>query len=251
MRLSFILLLLAPALLCSAADPDAPMLQIEGIMERRQGIRELSRWGEDRLLDGIGWAIATAARGDDDGGLKGLERRGYTVISPQRSDPTPLRHVYVLGAFDLLPDRYLLVVVRDRETYWPDYNYDEPPAADAVELVWYDKDWKELFHTLLDIKPSEFPDDFQLSPDGEYLLAITHPTREGDPKHLRKEGHVLKSIRLRDGIIREVPYPDQEYGIAPATWWPVLLEWNRDGDLIVQAGEQLRRYSVKSPFGGG
>jgi hypothetical protein len=219
-------------------------------MERNQGIDELSGWGEDRLLHGIGWTIATAARGDDDGGLKGLARRGYTVISPQRGDPLPLRHVYVLGAFDLLPDRYLLVVVRDPELYWMVYSYEDPPPPDAVELVWYDKEWKELFRTLLDIAPGEQPDGFQLSPDGEYVLAITHPVKESDPDELRKEGHALKSIRLRDGAVREVPFPEQEYGIAPATWWPVLMQWNDDGDLLVQAGDQLRRYSVKSPFGG-
>jgi hypothetical protein len=216
-------------------------------MERRQGIDELSGWGEDRLLEGIGWTIATAARGDDDGGLKGLERRGYTVISPQRGEPTPLRHVYVLGAFDLLPDRYLLAVVRDKEQYWTDYNYDEAPPADSVELVWYDQEWQELFHTLLDLPVDEYADDFQLSPDGEYLLFVTHPSRDG--RTLRKEGHALKAVRLRDGEIRDIPFPEQQYGIAPATWWPILMQWNRDGDLLVQAGAQLRRYSVKSPMG--
>lgn len=218
-------------------------------MERNQGIRELSRWGEDRLLHGIGWTIASAARGEDAGGLKAIERRGYTVISPRRGDPKPLRHFYVLGAFDLLPDRYLLVVIRDREIYWQDYSYADPPPTDAVELVWYDKDWNELFHKVLDFKPTDFPDDFKLSPDREYLLTVTHPTSESDTRRLRKEGHALVSIRLRDGIMREVPFPEQEYGVAPATWWPLLMQWNRDGDLLVQAGDTLRRYSVKSPFG--
>jgi hypothetical protein len=246
---SIFLLLLLP-LLIGAADPAAPVLQLEGVMERSQGIRELSRWGEDRLIDGIGWKIATAARGDDDGGLKGLERRGYTVISPLRGDATPLRHVYVLAAFDIMPDQYLLVVVRDHELYWPDYDYNDAPPADSVELVWYDKDWKELFHKLLEFKAGEQPDDFRLSKDGDYLLAITHPLREGDSKHLRKEGHELKSIKLKDGEIRTLPFPDQEFGIAPATWWPVQMQWNRDDDLLVQAGDQLQRYSIKSPFGG-
>src|SRR5687768_726038 len=71
LRVLVLLLLLLP-LLTSAADPGAPVLQLEGLMERQQGIQELSRWGEDRLIDGIGWKIASAARGDDDGGLKGL-----------------------------------------------------------------------------------------------------------------------------------------------------------------------------------
>jgi hypothetical protein len=243
---SLLLLLLVP-LHISAADPAAPVLQLEGLMERQQGMLELSKWGEDRLLEGIGWTIASAVRGDDDGGLKGLERRGYTVISPQRGDPMPIRHVYVLAGFDILPDQYLLVVIRDKEMFWTDYDYDAPPPQDAVELVWYDSDWNELWHKLLDFKADEYPDDFRLSEDGKYLLTITHTTKEGDPKHLAKEGHMLKSIRLKDGIIKDVPFPDQQYGVAPATWWPVLMQWNRDDDLLVQAGEDLRRYSVKSP----
>src|SRR4051812_39137681 len=168
-KLNVLLLLLVIPLLTSAeADPHAPVLQLEGLMERQQGMHDLSAWGEDRLLHGIGWTIASAARGDDDGGLKGLEKRGYTVISPQRADPMPLRHVYVLGAFDILPDQYLLVVVRDKETFWPDYDYNDAPPPDSVELVWYDKDWKELFHKLLEFKAGEFPDDFRLSPDAHY-----------------------------------------------------------------------------------
>jgi hypothetical protein len=241
-----LLLLLIPLLTSAEADPSAPRLQLEGLMERQQGMHDLSAWGEDRLLHGIGWTIASAARGADDGGLGALERRGYTVISPQRGDPTPLRHVYVLGAFDILPDQYLLVVVRDREMYWPDYDYNDAPPPDAVELVWYDKDWQELFHRIVEFKATDFPDDFRLSPDGKYLLTITHPVKDGDAKHLVKEGQALKSIRLKDGIIRDVPFPDQQYGVAPATWWPVLMMWNRDDDLLVQAGEDLRRYSVKA-----
>jgi hypothetical protein len=244
-RLPLLLVLLLPLL--AAADAAAPYLRLEGLMERNQGIDELAGWGEDRLIDGIGWKIATAARGDDDGGLKGYGRRGYTVISPQRGDPKPLRHMYVLGAFDLLPDKYLLVTIRDPELYWPDYDYSLTTTANVIEAVWYDKDWTELFREVLEFEPTDYPDDFRLSADGKYLLCIVHPVTDSNAQQLKREGQRLVSVRLKDGALRDVPFPDTEAGVAPADWWPVLMQWNRDDDLLVQAGDTLRRYSVHVP----
>ena len=122
--------------------------------------------------------IASAVRGDDDGGLKGYARRGYTVAVPQRGESKPFRHMYVLAGFDILPDRYLLVTIRDPEFYWPGYAIEEG-VKDPLELVWYDRDWNELYALKLDFKAEDFPDGFRITPDQKHLLAIRHRLSHG------------------------------------------------------------------------
>jgi hypothetical protein len=243
MRLAIFLLPLCALLL--GATPLRPTLRLEATMTRDEQIDELAGWGEDRLIDGIGWRIASAVRGDDDGGLKGYARRGYTVMVPQRGDSIPWRRMYVLAGFDLHPDRYLLVTVRDPEHYWQGYDI-EQNVQDAVELVWYDRQWNELYNTVLDFAPEDFPDDFRLTEDQKHLLAIKHPVTTSGSTELIREGHSLVWIDLRDGAIGDLHLPETDgMGTLPASWYPVKMHWNSKDELLVQAGDELRRYSLQ------
>ena len=138
--------------------------------------------------------------------------------------------------------RQLLVEVRDPATYWKDY---DPGlgVSDAPELVWYDEDWYEESSLPLESAAGDFPDNFMLSPDQKTLLAIRHPVdKTGKPV---AEGHSLCLIQLYDGSVEDVLLPDaDEHGLLPPAWMPVRMAWNDRGNLLVQAGPQLRIYEV-------
>jgi len=137
----------------------------------------------------------------------------------------------------------LLVTVRDPQFYWEGYDYTQG-VLDPVELVWYDDDWLEQYHTVLDYAASELPDDFRLDPSQQYLLAIRHSLgNDGKPA---TAGHSLNVVYLSDGSLADVYLPEVEgSGEYPAVWWPVGMAWNDREQLMVQAGEQLRVYDVE------
>jgi hypothetical protein len=245
MRIAYFLLacmppLLTAVLLCSVASAEAPVrprLVLTDAVERDWGIPELADWYGERIFEGIGWRLGTVSRGDGS-----VMKGGYTVIHPAKGKPFSWQHVYVLAAFDLLPDTILLVAVRDPELYWQDYDF-SLGVEDAVELVWLDGDWEEQFAATLEFAPEGFPDGFVLAPDQRSLLAIKHPAAGED--ELAEAGHELCLVSLRDGLISSVPLPGTEdLGGAPAAWWPVLMQWDGDA-LLVQTGEELRRYEVR------
>jgi hypothetical protein len=237
--------ILLACLLLVSATPIRPSLLLQATMTREENIEPLAAWGDDRLIEGIGWKIASAVRGDDDGGLKGYARRGYTVAVPQRGESKPFRHMYVLAGFDILPDKYLLVTIRDPEFYWPGYSI-EQKVTDPIELVWYDLDWNELYALKLDFKAEDFPDGFRITPDQKHLVAIRHELSGPGSEELAPEGHSVVYIDLKDGTIGNVYLPETDgTGMLPASWYPVLMHWNDDGELLVQAGRELRRYSIQ------
>ena len=233
---TFVLTALALAL-TSAAASAKPVFVLKDAGSREQGIAREADWRSERMHEGIGWIIATTVRGDES-----IMRGGYTVILPVKGDPTPLRHFYVLAAFDLLPSGYLLLTIRDPELYWDAYDYTEG-VTDPLELVWYDKGWTQHYAHVLEFPEGAYPDNFLLSPDERYLLAITHP--EGPDGEPAERGHRLHLIDLKFFDISELWLPEyDELGTPPVSWWPVLLDWGEKGGLLVQAGKQLRRYEV-------
>jgi hypothetical protein len=245
MRIAYYLLagvlpLLTAMLLCSVASAEAPVrpqLVLTDAVERDWGIPELADWYSERIFEGIGWRLGTVSRGDGS-----VMKGGYTVIHPAKGKPFSWQHVYVLAAFDLLPDSILLAAIRDPEIYWQDYDFSQG-VDDAVELVWFDGDWEEQFTTVLEFAPEDFPDGFVLAPDQRSLLAIKHPV--DDEESLADSGHELCLISLRDGLTSSVLLPGTEdLGGAPAAWWPVLMQWDGDA-LLVQTGDELRRYEVR------
>jgi len=228
--------LLALSLVHAAETPLRPYLVLTDAVERDWGIAELADWHSQRILEGIGWRLGTVSRGG-----QSVMKGGYTVIHPAKGTPFSWQHVYVLAAFDLLPDAIMLVAVRDPERYWPGYDVADG-ERDPVELVWLDAMWEEQDAAVLDFAGSDFPDGFVLAPDQRSLLAILHPVDAED--ELAQAGHVLVSISLRDGGISMVHLPGTEdLGGAPAAWWPVLMQWDGDA-LLAQTGHELRRYEV-------
>jgi hypothetical protein len=230
-------LLVLPQLAQAQRYP-TPQLRPETTQSRDQGITPTADWYGERTIEGIGWKIGTVSRGDGS-----VMDGGYTVIKPLHREPIVLLNCYVLAAFDLLPRGVLLVCVRDPEHYWPGYDYKDG-VTDPLELVWLDEDWREQYSIVLDYAAGEYPDDFQLAPKENYLLAIRHPLNS-DGK-LAPAGQSLSLIYLSDGSIVDVPLPETDgAGQLPAAWWPVLMEWNAKGQLVVQAGEELRTYSIE------
>ena len=148
----------------------------------------------------------------------------------------------MLACFDLMPSGYLVVAVRDPALYRDDYVF-EDHVTDPVEVVWYDKDWQEEDATVLDFAAEDFPDSFVLAPDEKSLLAVRHPV-DADGG-LEKAGHTLCRILLLTGEIIDLPVPGTgPDGVVAAAWWPVLMSWSDRGDLLMQAGEEFRRYTV-------
>lgn len=242
-------LLLLAAVPASAKPRLLPAFMLQETQDGRAGIAPLADWHSARVITGIGWELATAARGDGSvmtGGLTVVQHSKAAQLSHKQSAgtsvPHSFKHCYVLAAFDLLPSGYLLVTVRDPQYYWPDYDAQQG-VIDPVELVWFDEEWQEQQSLPLDYAANEYPDDFVLSPDQQTLLAIKHPVDEaGDPS---PDGQILNMIHLFDGSISDVILPDADaMGNLPAQWQPVLLDWDKRGYLVLQAGKQIRRYEV-------
>ena len=154
-------ILLGLAVLASGTPRAAysPEFVLRQTVRRDQRIAEQADWHRERLFDGIGWMIGTAARGD-----RSIMEGGYTVIHPAGGEPFVVQHTYVLAAFDLLPDGFLLVTIRDPEYHWPGYDI-STGVVDPVEVVWFDPEWEEVDSLLLDVPPELKPDGFIKSPD--------------------------------------------------------------------------------------
>jgi hypothetical protein len=259
---------LALLALCSAKRSLEPRFVIQETLTRDQGIAAQADWRSERQFSGIGWKIGAVSRGDGS-----VMEGGYTVIHPgtrfnskpkdevkgkskdkdkakdkgkdkrQPGEPIVLPKCMTLAAFDLLPRGYLLVVIRDPATYWQNYERDQG-VTDIPELVWFDENWNEESSIALDYAAGEFPDQFVLSPDQRNLLAIRHPVND-DGKPV-PEGHSLNTIYLRDGSINDLALPEAAGdGQLPERWQPVRMQWNDRGDLVVQAGKELRIYELK------
>lgn len=255
MRHSLILVLglavaLCGTLLGAVKRPQQPSFLLQETQDRRTGIDPVADWRSQRTISGIGWELMTVSRGEGsvmDGGLTVIHLSKVAQLSSKRdanpSVPLTFKHCYVLAAFDLVLQGYLLVTVRDPQYYWKDYDYKEG-VVDPVELVWYDQDWQEEQSLTLDYATEDFPDDFVLSPDKRTLLAIKHPVNSsGDPA---KAGQSLNMIYLASGNIDDVYLPEaDERGNLPAGWGPVQMAWDSRGYLVVQAGNTQRRYSMK------
>jgi hypothetical protein len=244
------LLLLSIALLTAAARPQQPRFMLQETQDGDAGIERLANWHTERVINGIGWELATVSRGDGSvmqGGLTVVQFTRAAKMSSKRQSttgaPTSFKHCYVLAAFDLLPSGYLLVTVRDPQLYWQDYDHKQG-IVDPIELVWFDEGWKEQQSIPLDYAANEFPDDFVMSPDQRTLLALKHPADDsGEPS---SDGQSVNIIYLNDGSINDVALPEAgESGELPTDWQPVSMEWDKRGYLVVQAGKQTRRYEVK------
>jgi hypothetical protein len=234
---------------------DGPTLTLEGEAEADAGIPELADYARERLIEGIGWQIATTVRPDATGALPAVMSRSYTVILPARGDARPLRHMYVLAGFDLLPDCRLLVVIRDPQLYWTDYDVAQD-RTDMLELVWYDRDWNEYMNQPLELGPRDGADDFRLSDKQLHLLAIRRSLREAGGDKLAAQGHSLCRVTLKDGRVENAPLPEADAETArggdaadsasglPQQWLPLLMRWDEKGRLVVQTGSGLRRYRV-------
>lgn len=235
MRLLFALTLLACLTGTAFAQPEFVLRQS---VKRNQVIPAKADWHKERLFDGIGWMLGTASRGDGS-----VMKGGFSVVHPHHVDAFTMKHTYVLAAFDLNPDGYLLVTIRDPEYHWPDYDFDDN-VVDPLELVWYDKGWEEVTATVLGIPQELYVDDFIISPDERYLLAISHPIDEDGTPNL--SGHGLVLVDMKFGEFEELLLPEWEgAGAAPASWWPVRMIWTGQGGLVVQAGKELFQYEVR------
>jgi len=244
LRAVVLLLALLASVVCAQAYYDGPTLTLEGEAEMDGGIAELADYTRDREINGLGWKIASAVRADQTGAIDSIMRRGLTVILPDKGDPKPLKHCYVLAGFDLLPNEQLLVCIRDPEVYWEGYDY-RRGLVDQIQLVWYDKDWNETWCMPLEYEVTDFPDDFRISEQELNLVAIRHPVREAGSEVLTQTGHALDTVRLKDGLISPVPLPEEDaYSTLPASWLPLKMRWDDNGWLLVQAGSSLRKYSL-------
>jgi hypothetical protein len=211
---------------------------------RKHDVPREADWRRERRMDGAGWKLGSVAR--DSGPVM---TAGLTVVSPRKGSskeppqPKTLQHCYVLAAFDLEPAGILAVAIRDPQYYWPDYDPSKN-LVDPVDLVWYDEDWKEQRHLALAYQPGEFPDDFTLSPQGDYLLAIRHPVQNGQPI---AAGHSLNDIWLQDGTITDVWLPEVEgSGFYPASMQPLGLQFQKDGEqLVAVTPQEVRVYRVE------
>ncbi|GEM_PF-2097447 len=236
-RLPYIVVaLILIAAVAHATQPLRPQFTLKDAVRQDWGIAPLAGWGGERITDGIGWKLGTVSRGDG-----GVAAGGFTVVHPAKGEPFSLKRCYLLAAFDLLPRGVLGVAIRDPQYYWADYDLDLQ-LTDVVELVWYSESWEEEQALALEIDPLLRPDDFVLAPDQRSLLAIAHvEDEEGQPA---EPGHRLLQIALLDGEVTELPIPGTDHaGEPPAAWWPLLMEWD-DGALLIQAGDELRRYEV-------
>lgn len=233
--ITILLLLAVPAL---AAEPSLrPNFVLQDAVLRDWGLKELAPWREQRVIEGIGWKLGTVARGDGD-----VMSGGYTVVHPAKGTPFSWKHYYVLAAFDLMPSGFLVIAVRDPELYWEGYDF-KAGVTDPVEAIWYDSKWQEESALRLEFATDDFPDGFILAPDQKNLVTILHPVNA--ESELIPTGHSLSRVRLLTGEISRIPLPGTgDYGVAPAAWWPVLMAWSDGGDLLMQAGEEFRRYTV-------
>lgn len=215
-----------------------PKLQLKYTLDTDLAIAAEANWRHERIFEGIGWKLGSVSRGDSS-----VMNGGFTVIQPAKGKPFAWKNCYVLAAFDLLPRGVLAVTIRDPQYFWPGYDL-EQAVIDPLELVWYDENWVEQYHTVLDYAADEYPDDFQLDPSAKYLLAIRHPLGlDGKPE---PKGHSLNLIYLSDGSIVDVHLPDADaQGELPPAWWPVRMDWTPDGELAVQAGRQVRIYGIE------
>ena len=222
----------------SAWAADQPTLVLDSTTTIEWSLDELADWNSPRYFSGIGWELGTAAR-EADSVMSG----GYTTIQDARDGPVVFKHCFVLAAFDIIPGRHLLVCVRDPEHYWPGYDiaYD---VVDPLDLVWYDAHWEEIAYITLDYSSMERPDEFIMDNACTSLLAINKALSDDDK--IDPGGHWLNLISLRDGSISDVYLPEADsYGLPPSAWLPVLMHFQADGRLQVQAGNELRLYEVR------
>lgn len=234
--LLILLCLLAASTSAPAVEPQQPSFVLKDAVEQDWGIPPLASWGAERIIDGIGWKLGSVSRGDG-----GIAAGGFTVIHPAAGAPFSLKRCYVLAAYDLLPSGQLAVTVRDPQYYWPGYDY-KLDLTDVLEVVWFSKTWEEEQALVLEVDALLWLDDFVLAPDQLSLLAIAHPEdEEGTPA---TAGHRLLQINVLDGEVTELRIPGTDSaGEPPAAWWPLLMTWD-GGALLVQAGDELRRYEV-------
>lgn len=241
-------LLLLPAALhlpggtSAAYTKPMPRLRLKAVSKTKLYVDKRADYHADRLIEGIGWKIASAVRGTDDYSLPQVMRGGYTVILPDYSDGIPLRHFYVLAGFDFLPRQHMLVTLRDPEQYWGAYEYRDK-LQDQLELVWYDAAWCESYSVTLDYGEEDYPDGFRLSPDQSAMIAIRHPLgTDGEP---RDSGHSLDVIFTHDGEIRPLYLPEaDDTGALPVEWYPVYMQWD-DDELQVTTKQGTRVYGVE------
>jgi len=229
-----VLILATPA---AALRYKKPSFILQDAVLRDMELKELAGWREERILEGIGWKIGSVSRGDGT-----VMDGGYTVVHPTKGTPFSWKGCYILAAYDLMPHGFLLVTVRDPEIFWEEYDRNEG-LVDPVEAVWYSRNWEEEMRTVLEFPADSYPDDFILAPDEKSLLAVLHPV-DGEGK-LEPAGQKLVQFVLMTGEMLELPLPGTDAsGAAPAAWWPVKLEWTPREDLMMQAGEEFRRYTV-------
>ena len=219
---------------------ERPELVLKETIDRAWQLDKYADWRQERFFSGYGWELGTVSRGDGS-----VMQGGFTVVHPAKGNPFSWRHCYVLASFDTLPHGILLVTVRDPEFHWSGYDYTEG-VVDPIEIVWFDDSWEEEDRMVLDFSATDYPDEFQLAPSGEVLLAIRHSV--DDQGKLDKQGHQLDLVYLLDGEIRSLVLPEAgPGGLPPGEWWPVLMHFDDDGNLLVQAGAALRRYEVRWP----
>ena len=232
------------AVIIALASPAAalrykqPGFTLQDAVLRDMELQKQHAWRTERVFDGIGWKIGTVSRGDG-----AVMDGGYTVVHPTKGNPFSWKGYYVLAAFDLMPHGFLLVTVRDPERYWKEDFDRDAGIADPVEAVWYNGKWEEEMRTVIEFPADSYPDKFILAPDEKTLLAVLHPV---DPEgKLEPSGQRLVQVVLITGEVVELPVPGTGGALEPpAAWWPVLMEWSPRGDLLMQAGEEFRRYTV-------
>jgi hypothetical protein len=238
MRIAVIIIISAWLLAVAAAAADPPQVILDSLSARQWALEEQADWHSPRYFSGIGWELGTAAREDEP-----VMRGGYTVIQDTKAGPVTLKHCFVLAAFDLIPARHLLVCIRDPQHYWPRYDVSQG-VTDPIDLVWYDAQWQEIAYLNLDYAGTERPDEFVINDTGNALVAINKAVM--DNGKLDPGGHWLNLISLRDGSITDMYLPEADgMGVLPAAWLPLLMHFQSDGRLQVQAGEELRLYKLK------
>jgi hypothetical protein len=217
---------------------EQPVVVLESVTAIEWSLEDLADWSSPRYFSGIGWELGTAAREGED-----VMTGGYTTIQDTRDGSVVLKHCFVLAAFDIIPGRHLLVCVRDPEQYWPGYDVNFG-VTDPIDLVWYDAHWDEIAYLTLDYSSMERPDEFIMDDASTTLVAINKALM--DDGQIDPGGHWMNLISLRDGSITDLHLPEEDaMGNLPADWLPVLMHFQSDGKLQVDAGGELRLYRLQ------